>query len=90
MTNFASILELVDTPGRMKLSNFGHMMLRGQEARKSHTQQTGQNDSIKSLLSLKDKDKHVSCGTMIVDAAVARSTLVKLNEIVKPQAIVRT
>ena len=36
VTSFASnkteILELVDTPGSMKLSNFGHMISRGQEA----------------------------------------------------------
>ena len=30
--NKTQILELVDTPGRMKPSNFGHMISRGQKA----------------------------------------------------------
>ena len=31
-SNKTQILELVDTPGRRKLSNFGHMISCGQEA----------------------------------------------------------
>ena len=31
-SNKTQILKLVDTPGRMKPSNFGHMISQGQEA----------------------------------------------------------
>ena len=45
-SNKTQVLELVDTPGCMKPSNFGHMISHGQGAYPISLKQIGKNDSM--------------------------------------------